>query len=105
MDRRILLYDSRVNVKRRQCGYLLEIPLIVALVVIVAVVIGPMLPPLGQKLVVIAAALVVIAGAYYDLVIPGWRPTPRLAPPWSWIVFGAVATLVAVGAGAFVVYS
>ena len=105
MDRRILLYDSRVNVKRRQCGYLLEIPLLVALVVIVAVVIGPMLPPLGQKLVVIAAALVVIAGAYYDLVIPGWRPTPRLAPPWSWIVFGAVATLVAVGAGAFVVYS
>jgi len=105
MDRRILLYDSRVNVKRRQCGYLLEIPLLVALVVIVAVVIGPMLPPLGQKLVVIAAALVVIAGAYYNLVIPGWRPTPRLAPPWSWIVFGAVATLVAVGAGAFVVYS
>ena len=97
MDRRILLYDSRVNVKRRQCGYLLEIPLIVALVVIVAVVIGPMLPPLGQK-------LVVIAGAYYDIVIPGWRPTPRLAPPWSWIVFGAVATLVALGAGAFVVY-
>ena len=104
MDRRILLYDSRVNVKRPQCGYLLEIPLLVALAVIVAVVIGPMLPPLGQKLVVIAAALVVIAGAYYDLVIPGWRPTPRLAPPWSWIVFGAVATLVAVGAGAFAVY-
>jgi hypothetical protein len=104
MDRRILLYDSRVNVKRRQCGYLLEIPLIVALVVIVAVVIGPMLPPLGQKLVVIGAGLVVIAGAYYDIVIPGWRPRPRLAPPWSWIVFGAVATLVAVGAGAFAVY-
>ena len=104
MDRRILLYDSRVNVKRRQCGYLLEIPLIVALVVIVAVFIGPMLPPLGQKLVVIAAGLVVIGGAYYDIVIPGWRPTPRLAPPWSWIVFGTVATLVALGAGAFVVY-
>ena len=93
-----------MNVKRRQSGYLLEIPLIVGLVVIVAVVIGPMLPPLGQKIVVTAVGLVVIAGAYYDLVIPGWRPTPRLAPPWSWLVFAAVATVVALGAAAFVIY-
>ena len=93
-----------MNAKRRQRGYLLEVPIAVALALLIAVVVGPMLPRLGQKMVVVATALVVVAGAYYDIVIPGWRPTPRLAPPWSWIVFGAVASVVTIGAHAFVVF-
>jgi len=49
------------------------------------VVVGPMLPRLGQK-------------------IPAWRPAPRLAPPWRWLVFGALATGVTIGTIAFVVF-
>jgi len=93
-----------VNAKRRQRGYLLEILVAVALVLTAAALIGPLLPPVGQKIVAVIAAVVFIAGAYYDIVIPGWRPGVRLGPPWSWIVFGVVATVVALAAAAFVIY-
>ena len=99
---RILLYDARV--KRSQAGYQLEVLIIVA-VVGVALAIGlPNLPPLGQKIAAVAGAIVFIAGFYYDIVAPGWRPGARLAPPLSWIVFGLVAALIACAAGAFVIY-
>jgi hypothetical protein len=90
--------------KRAQCGYLLEIPILVALVVIVALVLGPMLPKLGQKIAAIIAGLVVMGGAYYDLIIPGWQPRKRLRAPWNWIVFVVVASVTVIGAAAFALH-
>lgn len=89
--------------KRGQAGYMLEVPIIVALVAIVLMVLVPNLPPLGQKIAVILGALVFIACAYYMIVIPGWQPgATRLRAPWNLIVFSAVAAVLAFAAGAFV---
>jgi hypothetical protein len=98
-----LLYDARMKSVRRQSGYLLEVQIIVAVVAIFLVLVVPMLPPLGRKLAAVVAALVFIAGAYYDLVTPGWRPGTRLHPPWNWVVFALVAALITLTAGAYVV--
>lgn len=99
---RILLYDARV--RRRQRGYQLEVLIIVAVVAVALAVGLPKLPPLGKKIAAVAGAIVFIAGFYYDIVVPGWRPGTRLAPPLSWVVFGLVAALIACAAGAFVIY-
>ena len=101
MDFRILLYDARV--KRGQAGYLIEVPIIVMAVAIGLAIFVPKLPPLGQKIAVVLGALILIACAYYMIVIPGWQPgATRLRAPWNMIVFTVVAALLAFGAGAFV---
>ena len=89
--------------KRAQSGYMIEIPLIVAVVAVLGSIILPNLPPLGQKVAVVLGALVFIAGAFYMIVVPGWQPgAQRLRPPWSLLVFALVALLIAFVAGAFV---
>ena len=93
----------RVKSRRGQAGYLLEVPIIVAVVAVLLAVLIPNLPPLGAKVVAVLGALVFIAGAYYMIVIPGWQPgATRLRPPWSGVVFVLVAALIAFVAGAFV---
>ena len=88
----------------RQRGYMIEIPLIVVVIGVLAATILPKLPPIGQKITAVLAALVFIAGAYYMIVIPGWQPgAKRLRWPWNWVVFIPVALLIAFVAGAFVV--
>ncbi len=88
--------------KRGQSGYLLEVPIIVMVVGVSLAVLVPQLPPLGQKIAVIVGALILIACAYYMIVIPGWQPrATRLRAPWNLVVFTAVAALLAFGAGAF----
>lgn len=82
---------------------MIEIPLIVVVVGVLASIILPKLPPLGQKITAVLAALIFIAGAYYMIVIPGWQPgARRLRWPWNWVVFVPVALLIAFVAGAFV---
>jgi len=100
--RRILLYDPSMNMKRRQRGYLLEVPIIVALVGLVLAVLVPNLPPSGQKVAVVMAALVFIPCAYYMIVAPGWQPDARrLRAPWNILAFVAVAALAGFAAIAF----
>jgi len=89
--------------RRAQRGYMIEIPIIVAVILVIAMTVVPNLPPLGQKIAVALTALVFIAGAYYMIVIPGWQPgAKRLRWPWNWVVFIPVALLVALVAAAFV---
>jgi type II secretory pathway component PulM len=91
-----------VKVKRDQTGYMLEVPVIVMVVGVGLAVLVPQLPPRGQKIAVMLGALILIACAYYMIVIPGWQPgATRLRAPWNLIVFSAVAALLAFGAGAF----
>ena len=88
--------------KRGQAGYLLEVPIIVMVVGVGLAVLVPNLPPLGQKIAVGLGALILIACAYYMIVIPGWQPgARRLRAPWNLVVFSVVAALLAFGAGAF----
>lgn len=78
---------------RRQRGYLLEIPILFAVVVIVMSVVVPALPPFGQKVAYAIAALLILFFLFYMIVIPGWTPDyeGRLKWPWNWIVFLLVA--------------
>lgn len=81
--------------KNKQSGYLLEIPLIMALVGILLAVFLPILPEIIGKLLLIFSVLVFIGGFYYMIVIPGWQPhdIARLHYPWSLLVFIGIATL------------
>ncbi len=82
---------------------MIEIPILVVVILVIAMTVVPNLPPLGRKIAVALTALVLIAGAYYMIVIPGWQPgAKRLRWPWNWVVFVPVALLIAFVAGAFV---
>jgi hypothetical protein len=76
-----------------QRGYLLEIPLLFAVVVVVLSILLPQLPPLGQKIAIGIAALPILFALFYMIVIPGWTPDSggRLKWPWNWLVFLIVA--------------
>lgn len=82
--------------RRREHGYLLEVPLILAATVIVVAIVLPMLPPFGQKILLGLAALPVLFALFYMIVIPGWQPDSggRLRAPWRWVVFLLLAGLV-----------
>jgi len=73
----------------RQRGYLLEIPILLVMVIVVASIILPRLPPLGQKITIALAAIPILFFLYYMIVIPGWMPTDttRLKRPWNLVVF------------------
>ena len=90
--------------KRRQAGYQLEVLIIIAVVGVTLAVVVPNLPPPGQKIAAVAGAIVFIAGFYYDLIIPGWRPGRRLGPPWNWVAFAMVSAVIVALAGSFVIY-
>ena len=90
--------------RRRQRGYLLEIPILfIALVVILSFVL-PALPPWGQKVAMALAALPILFALFYMIVIPGWTPGygGRLKWPWNWVVFVLVAIPVVVVVVAFI---
>ena len=63
-----------MNSKQSQSGYLMEIPIILFITAILLAVLMPNLPDLAGKVVLVVVALVWIAGLYYMIVIPGWRP-------------------------------
>jgi hypothetical protein len=82
--------------RNAQSGYLMEVPILLAVVGIVVSILLPMLPPVGQKILFGLAALPILFGLYYMIVIPGWTPNSsgRLRPPWSFIAFALAAALV-----------
>ena len=85
--------------RRRQCGYLMEIPLLLAAVLVVVVLLLPHLSLLGRKITLAIAAVPVIFCLYYMIVIPGWTPGPRLNWPQyvRWAVFIVVAGAIIAG--------
>lgn len=95
----------RLSPRRAQRGYLLEVPIILFVLVLVTVVVLPNLPPIGQKIFLVVAAVPVLFGLYYMIVIPGWTPDNkgRLPPPWNLIVFAIVAALIIAVLALFVV--
>jgi hypothetical protein len=88
----------------RQAGYLYEVPLIVMATIALLAIILPHLPVSAKKVVVIASGIVVAAGLYYVLVIPGWQGNARrLRRPWSVILFVIIALLIALGIANYVI--
>ena len=78
----------RLPARTLQRGYLLEIPLLIAT--------APVLPPVGQKVLLCLVAAAIMFGLYYMVVVPGWMPgdKARLRPPWNRVVFLALAAVV-----------
>jgi hypothetical protein len=58
----------------REGGYLYEIPLLVLLVAIVALVLGSWFPKPWNIILLLALALVVILFLVYNFFFAGWRP-------------------------------
>lgn len=90
---------GRWSRRRAQRGYLLEIPILLFVIVIVASVVLPNLPPIGRKIFLGIAAVPVLFGLYYMIVIPGWTPNAgkRLPPVLRLIAFILVAGLLLAG--------
>lgn len=80
---------NNLTKRSSQRGYLLEIPILLVMVIVVASIILPKLPPLGQKILIALAAIPILFFLYYMIVIPGWMPTDttRLKRPWNLVVF------------------
>lgn len=96
---------KRLPLRRAQRGYLLEVPLILFVIAIVASAVLPNLSRTGQKIFLGVSAMPVLLGLYYMIVIPGWTPSGRgrLAPPWNLVVFVAAAGLILAGLALFIV--
>ncbi len=92
--------------QHHQVGYLLEVPLIMAVAGIGLAVLLPMVPVLVGKVLLVGGAAIYIACFYYEIVTPGWRPGPpsRLNRTGRLIVFALVVILIVIGTGAYVVY-
>jgi hypothetical protein len=84
---------KNLSPRRKQCGYLLEIPILFVVVLLVVSVLLPRLSPLGQKILIIIAAIPILFALFYMIVVPGWMPSDkgRLRPPWNWLVFLLIA--------------
>ncbi len=93
-----------MNLTKNQAGYLLEIPLIVAAVVVLLAIALPALPkyPVLAKIAMVVGALIITAGLYYMIVIPGWRPDAKgLSWPYNMVLFCIIAAFIALVAIAF----
>jgi hypothetical protein len=88
---------------RPQRGYLLEIPILLAAVTIVVAVLLPMLPPIGQRVLVALAAVPVLFCLYYMIVTPGWMPGQRIATGAlvRWMLFMLLAVGIVAGVSMF----
>jgi hypothetical protein len=82
----------------RQRGYLLEVPLVMAVVGVLAAVLYPRLSGWQADSVLVVAALVWLAGLYYVLVVPGWQPgAPRRSRLGRLAAFAGAAGLILLG--------
>jgi hypothetical protein len=73
-------------------------------VLIVMSILIPKLPPWGQRILLCIAAVPILFGLYYMIVIPGWMPGDkgRLKPPWNLLVFLLLAAVIVAGVVMFV---
>jgi hypothetical protein len=93
--------------RRKQSGYLMEIPLLMAGVGLLLAVLVPRLPGILGKALVCLGAVVWIGGLFYMLVLPGWLggATPRLRGPWKLVVFIAVSVTIIAAVISYVLFS
>ena len=83
---------------RRQLGYLMEIPILLAVVELGVFFLLPMLPPVGRKVLMAVAAFPVLFCVYYMIVIPGWQPHPsRLSQSTRMVLFIGAAIAILAG--------
>jgi hypothetical protein len=89
---------------RRQSGYLMEIPLLVAAVGVSLMIVLPMVSAIAGKALVIVAALIGIGGLYYMFVVPGWLPgqEPYSRSLWGKVAFVAAAVAIVAAAVRYV---
>ena len=89
---------------QRQAGYMLEVPLLISAVAIAAVILIPMLPPIGAKIFVGLATIVVIPALYYIIVTPGWQPgqSGPASRSGAYLAFGLIAAGIICSAALFV---
>lgn len=94
----------KLSSRQLQRGYLLEVPILIMVVFIVLAVLVPNLPPLGQKILLCIAAVPILFGLFYMIVIPGWMPSNkgRLKPPWNLLLFLLLAAGIVAGVALFV---
>jgi hypothetical protein len=94
-----------MKTQKKQSGYMIEIPIGIALVIFILSVLLPKLPLVAAKALAIMGALLVTAGAFYMLIVPGWQPNSsgRLGRPWNWIVFILIAIALIGAAVAFAI--
>ncbi len=93
---------NRRPARSRQGGYLYEVPLLMVAVTLIVSLLFPRLPPAGQKGLIGVAALAILFGLYYMIVMPGWMPGDRrLKPPWNLLVFLLVAAAIVAGVMGF----
>ena len=92
--------------RRSQLGYLIEIPIILFITAILLGILMPNLPDLAGKVVLVVVALVWVAGLYYMIIIPGWRPGSSNPTPLSkffrLILFIAIAIFILLITGIYV---
>ncbi len=83
-----------MNLRKNQSGYMIEIPIIVTVVMIILIIVIPTLMkyPLLGKSIMVLGAIIISAGLYYIIVIPGWQPLDRKRFRWPFniIVFGII---------------
>ncbi len=59
---------------RFQHGYLLEMPILLAVVGVCVSVLYPILSPTGRKILISISVLPVLYALFYMIVVPGWTP-------------------------------
>ncbi|MCX7258513.1 MAG: hypothetical protein NTZ64_17850 [Polaromonas sp.] len=92
-----------MQAKRSQSGYLMEIPLIMAVVGVLLAVAIPHLSSALRKGLLVLGTLVWIGGLYYMIVIPGWQPGRRSGGrAWRLGLFLLLAGLFSLAVGAYV---
>lgn len=93
--------------RRKQSGYLMEIPLLMAGVGLLLAVLVPRLPGILGKTLVCLGAVVWIGGLFYMLVMPGWQggATPRLRRPWNLVVFHVISATILAAVISYVSFS
>jgi hypothetical protein len=88
---------------RRSRGYLQEVPIATAIVLIAVAALMGYVGVTGKKLLVAVDGLVLLAYFYYVILARGWRPGSA-APVrlmLRWMLFGALALLLVGGVAAF----
>jgi hypothetical protein len=93
-----------MHARRSQSGYLMEIPLIMAVVGVLLAVLIPHLSIALRKGLLVLGTLVWLGGLYYMIVIPGWQPGERsdAGRAWRLGLFVLLAGLCSFGVGAYV---
>ena len=102
-DFKMVNYARNPLALRRQRGYLMEIPILLAAVALGVALLFPALSPIGRKILLVAAVFPVLFCLYYMIVIPGWRPHPsRLSQTTRMVLFIGAAIAIVAGVVMFV---